>query len=633
MLQIIRDKITGWVAAVFLGVIALVFVFWGVDFQSAGSNYAAKVDGTKIPSETVRRAWQQRQSQLQQMMRSELPPDMVKSQQQAMLDEFVRSSLLSQRAEKYGYRVSDEALAERILEFPELQVDGKFSRDRYAMLLRQQGRTEPQFESELRSDLTIRQIQAGVVDSSFVAPYELDRRFALEKQEREIDYALIPTSEFADKVAVTDEQVQSWYDSHKDDYLLPETVDLQYIELTRAKAEAGVTVTENDLKDYYAQAKERFESPERRHARHILITAGEGVNDATAEKKAAELAASAKGGADFAQLAKDNSKDPGSAAQGGDLGWAQRGMFVGPFEEALFSMAPGEIRGPVKTQFGYHIIRLEEIEAGKVRPFDEVRSEIEAEYRKDRSQTIFYDESQKLADLAFSSLTELDSVAKATGLPVKTIAGFTREAGGGELAADPGVIEAAFSDEVLEQGRNSPLVTVGEDRALVLRVAAHKPAEPRPLADVRAQIEAQLKAQATRDAAEKKGMDALVKLQQGGAWTTVATETGLKPVGKRFVVRQDSVIPPAVVRAAFAAPSAGISEAKPHYGSVTTDDGNYAVFALSGVRSGDPSTEAASERVARKRRAEQQSGNEEFAAYVAEAERNAKIVRNEKVFE
>lgn len=632
MLQIIRDKITGWVAAVFIGVIAVVFVFWGVDFQSSGPGFAAKVDGEKIPSETVRRAWQQRQSQLQQMMRSDLPPEMVKSQQQAMLDEFIRTSLLSQRAEEFGYRISDEALAQRILEFPELQVDGKFSRDRYAMLLRQQGRTEPQFESELRSDLTIRQIQSGVVESAFVAPYELDRRFALEKQERELDYALIPTSEFADKIAVTDQQIQAWYDSHKDDYLLPETVDLQYIELTREKAEAGVTVTEDDLKDYYAQNKERFESPERRHARHILITTGEGVDDAAAEKKATQLATSAKGGADFAQLAKDNSKDPGSAAQGGDLGWAQRGMFVGPFEEALFSMTPGEIRGPIKTQFGYHIIRLEEVEAGQVQSFESVRSEIEAEYRKDRSQTIFYDESQKLADLAFTSLTELDSVAKATGLPVKTIKGFTRE-GGGELAADPGVIDAAFSEEVLEQGRNSPLVAVGEDRALVLRVTEHTPAEPRPLADVRAQIEAQLKTQAARDAAAKKGMDALVKLQQGEAWTTVATEAGLKPVGKRFVVRQDSIAPPTVVRAAFAAPSAGVSAAKPHYGSVTTDDGNYAVFALSGVRSGDASTEVANDRTVRKRRAEQQSGNEEFAAYVAEAERNAKIVRNEKVFE
>ena len=210
MLQTIRDKVSGWIATFFLGAIAVVFVFWGIDFKSGAGNFAAKVDGTKISSETIRRAWQQRQSQLQQMMRSDLPPDMVKSQQQALLDEYVRNTLLTQRAEKLGYRISDEELAKRILEFPQLQVDGKFSRDRYAMALRQQGRTEPQFEAELRSNLAVSQIQGGVIQSAFVAPYELDRRFALEKQQRELNYALIPTSEFSAQVNVTDEQVQAW---------------------------------------------------------------------------------------------------------------------------------------------------------------------------------------------------------------------------------------------------------------------------------------------------------------------------------------------------------------------------------------------------------------------------------------
>jgi peptidyl-prolyl cis-trans isomerase D len=631
MLQTIRDKVTGWFATVFLGVIAVVFVFWGIDFKSSAGNYAAKVNGTGISADVVRRAWQQRQSQLQQMMRAELPPDLVKSQQAQVLDEFVRNSLLTQRAEKMGYRISDAALAERITSIPQLQVDGKFDRDRYALLLRQQGQTEPQFEAQLRADMSIGLIQSGVMESAFVLPYELDRRYALEKQERELDYALIPTSEFADKINVTDEQIQAWYDGHKDSYLIPETVDLQYIELTRANAEGTVSVTDDELKDYYEQVKERFESPERRRARHILITTGDGLDDAAAQKKAAELAAQLKAGGDFAALAKQNSKDPGSAAQGGELGWAQRGMFVGPFEDALFSMNAGEIRGPIKSEFGYHIIQLEEIEQGKLRPFEEVRTELEAEYRKDRSQTVFYDESQKLADLSFSSLTELDSVAKQLQLPVKTIKGFTRE-GGGDLGNDPNVIEAAFSEEVLEQGHNSPLVTVGEDRALVLRVADHKAAEPRPLSEVRAQIEAQLKVQAARDAAADKGAKSLAKLQQGSSWTDVATELGLKPVGKRYVVRQDAIAPAAVVRAAFAAPSS-VTQEKPHYGSTATDDGNYAVFALTGVRQGDPSAETAAERKDRSRRQEQQVGAGEFAAYVAEAERNADVVRNDKVFE
>lgn len=631
MLQSIRDKITGWVAGLFLVVISVVFVFWGINFESSSSTYALKVNGEKVPIETVTRAWQQRLSQLQQMMRDELPESMRVMQQQALMDEFVRRTLLSQRAEQMGYRVSDAALAKQIVEFPQLQVDGEFSRDRYAMLLRQQGRSETQFEAELRSDMAIQQIQQGIVDTAFVAPYELDRRYALEKQQREVNYALIPTSDFTGQVAVTGEQIQAWYDTHKSSYLLPESVDLKYIELTRAQAESRVEVTEEALEQYYEQVKERFESPERRQARHVLIAVDGDVNDEAARKKAEELAAEAKGGADFAELAKENSQDPGSAQQGGDLGWAQRGMFVGPFEDALFAMQPGEIRGPIKTQFGYHIIKLEKIESGHVRPFAEVRAEIEADYRKDRAQTIFYDESQKLADQAFDSLTELDSVSQAMNLQVKTISAFTREGGGG--LANPEVIEAAFSEDVLERGQNSPLIAVGEDRAMVLRVANHQPSQAKPLAEVREQIETELRTNAAREAAQAKAAAVLAKLEQGASWDAVAAELKLNPAGKRFIGRQDGIAPQGIVNAAFDVAPSRISEAKPYYGDVLTDEGNYAVIAVSQVRNGEVSEESAEARTARRRRVDRQVGGEEFAAYVAETQRTAEVVRNNKIFE
>ncbi|HTJ17709.1 MAG TPA: SurA N-terminal domain-containing protein [Steroidobacteraceae bacterium] len=636
MLQTIRDKTSGIVATLFLGAVALVFIFWGahglVDFNMGPKTYAAKVDGERIPTETVRRAWQQRQSQLQQMLRNELPPDLVKSQQSALLDQFVQESLLKQRASRYGYHVSDQDLAARVMEYPQFQIDGKFSKDRYNAVVRASGLTESQFEAELQSGLLIDQLRNAVVESAFVAPYELDRRYAMEKQEREIDYALIAASSFEATTTITDEQVKKWYDQNQDKYLLPETVNLQYIELTREHAESGIQVTEPALKEYFEQVKDRFTTQERRHGRHILITVGEGVDDAAAKQKAEELTAKAKAGADFAQLAKDNSKDPGSAQQGGDLGWAQRGMFVGPFEDALFTMSIGEIRGPVKSDFGYHVIKLDEVEAGHVKTFEEAHAEVEADFRKDRAQNIFYDESQKLADQAFSALTELDSVGKALNLPVKTVTGFTRE-GGGEFGGEPSVIEAAFSDDVLDRRQNSPLVTVGEDRALVLRVTDHKAAEPRPLESVSAQIREQLKTQRMREAAAAQGAFAMARLQKGEPWASVASALKLTAVGKRFMNRQDSVAPPAIVRSAFLAPNTEFSEAKPYFGGVTTDDGNYAVYAVTQVRNADPSKEAATEKSARKRRAEVQSGQGEFAAYVDEAERTTKIVKNDKLFE
>lgn len=632
MLQTIRDKITGVVATLFLGAIALVFIFWGIDFKMGSQSFAAKVGRESISPDVVRRAWQQRQSQLQQMLRDELPPDMVKSQQAMLLDQFVQQALLKQRAERYGYRVSDQELAARVMEYPQFQIDGKFSQDRYNAMVRSSGLTAAGFEAELQEGLLIDQLRNAVVASAFVAPYELDRRYAMEKQEREIDYALIPATSFAATTSITDEQVKKWYEENQDKYLLPETVNLQYVELTREHAETGIEVTEQALKDYYDQVKDRFTSQERRHGKHILITVGDGVDDAAAKKKAEDLTAKAKGGADFAQLAKDNSKDPGSAQQGGDLGWAQRGMFVGPFEDALFAMSVGEIRGPVKSDFGYHVLKLEEVEAGHVKTFEEARAEVEADFRKDRAQNIFYDESQKLADQAFASLTELDSVAKQMNLQVKTVTGFTRE-GGGDFGPDPGVIEAAFSDDVLERRQNSPLVTVGEDRALVLRVTDHKAAEPRPFDSVSAQIREQLKTQRMREAAAAQGAFAMARLQKGEAWTGVTTALHLGAVGKRFMTRQDGVTPPAIVRAAFGAPNNEISEAKPYFGGVTTDDGNYAVYTVTQVRNADPTKEAAAEKTARKRRAEAQTGNEEFAGYVGEAERTTKIVKNDKLFE
>lgn len=632
MLQTIRDKVTGWIAWIFLGAIAIVFIFWGIDFGTGVVTYAAKVDGERISAQEVRRAWQMQQSRLQQMMRAELPEALVKSQQSAILDQFVRQSLLEQRARKFGYRVSDAALAQRVMEMPEFQVDGKFSKDRYNALLRSSGLSEAQFEEDLRSDTLIRQVQTGIVDSAFALPYELDRRFALEKQEREVDYALIAAKDFMDQITVTDDEIQKWYEEHQSEYMLPEKVDLQYLELTRDRAASAIEVTEEALREYYEQVKEKYQTPERRRARHILITTDDGLDEAAAEKKAADLLAKAQSGEDFAKLAKENSKDPGSAAQGGDLGWAERGMFVAPFEEALFGMTVGELRGPVKTQFGYHVLKLEEIEPGHLRSFDDVRTELETEYRRERSDALFYEQTQKLGDLAFESLTELESVAKALGLELKTVANVTREGGEG-LPPNPQIIEAAFSEDVLERGQNSPLIEVDENHAMVLRVTRHVPAEPRPLAEVREQIVSAIKTQAARDAATAKGQDALARLEKGEAWSDVASSLGLSAVGKRFITRQDGIAPAAVVDAVFAVNSGEISPDKPHHGGTSTADGNYAVFSVTEVRNADPSVETPDAKTSRRNLAQRQLGNEEFAAYVREAEANAKIVKNERIFD
>ncbi len=631
MLQQIRDKITGWVAGVFIGVIAIVFIFWGIQFEGAGNTSAAQVNGESIPVPMVRRAWQNRLSELQRASRDELPAELVASEQQLLLQQFIRREVLLQHAAELGYRVSDEQLARALQEIPALQVDGVFSRDRYAALLQQQGRSEAEFEDEFRRDLELSQLRNGILVSSFVTPSELSRRVALEDESREADFLLLPASRYAEAVTVPPERVASYYEEHKAEFMTEETVALQYLELRLADIASEVDVTEQELREYYEQiAPERFVAPERRRASHILLESGD--DDAAARARADELLKQLEQGADFAALARENSDDPGSKEQGGDLGWATRESYVAPFAEALFdpSLKAGELRGPVRTQFGYHLIRLEEVEDAHQRSFDEVRDELETDFRNDRAQAIFYERSQELADEAFSALTELETVAQKTGLDLGTVERFTRN-GGGPFEAERKVIEAAFSKDVLDDRQNSPALSLGDDRVVVLRVTDHQLPEQRSLDSVREAIEAELGMQAALEAAEDEGRALVARLDQGETLAEVAESLGLE-TGGRASVRRSAALPPELVAGIFAAPKPADGARSTGVATLASDE--VAVFTVYGVRPG--ALDAPEQLVMlgeRARRAGAVAAASEFDAYLGELERTAEIKTNPKLWE
>jgi peptidyl-prolyl cis-trans isomerase D len=631
MLQKIRDKISGWFAALFLGAIAVVFIFWGIRFESGPTSAAAKVNGESISVEQVRRAWQERQTQLQQAARNELPEAVVKAEQKKLLEQFVNREVLVQHVTRMGYRVSDADIAREIEAIPALQVEGKFSRDRYAALLRQQGRTEPQFEQEFRRDTQVAQLENGIAISSFTTPGELGRRIALEGETREFDHFTIAAAPFAAGIVVTPAETQAYYERNTAKYVTPETVSLQYVELKAADVAATVVVTDEALHQYYDQvAAERYIDPERRRARHILVESGS--DDAAAKKKAEEIYARAKAGEDFGKLASENSDDPGSKSQGGELGWATRESYVQPFADALFSMQKDEIRGPVKTQFGYHVIQLEDLQPQHQRSFDEVRAELEGDYRSEQAQSLFYEKSQQLADDAFASLSELDSVAKKHGLTLATVEGYTRQ-GGGPFADNRKVIDAVFSDEVLQERQNSPAITVTDEDVVVLRVTDYKPAAQRPLDEVRAGIEATLREQGARKAAEAAALADAAKIDSGAALTDVAKEAGAVPAGASIVGRTAEGVEPALRKAVFTAarPAPGKASA----GTAVLASGDVAVFAVIAVRAGTapvgPDAGLQLSQIAQT--GARAAARAEFAAYVKELERTAKITLNEKVFE
>jgi peptidyl-prolyl cis-trans isomerase D len=633
MLQKIREKISGPFAVFFLGAIAVVFIFWGVQFESSLTTAAATVNGKDIPSPVIRQAWQDRQTELQQAVRDELPPEVIRTEQEKLLDDYITRELLVQRANQSGYRVSDRELAEAIQKIPSLQVDGVFSRDRYAALLRQQGRTEPDFEREFRRDLETSQLQNAIAISAFVTPGELLRRVQLEAETRDVAYAVVPAARFAGQVQVTPADVAAYFDKNKSEFMTQETLSLQYLQVNLADIAAGVQVTEEGLRKYYEEtAADRNAVPERRRASHILVEAGS--DPAKAKAQAEALLARLKAGEDFAQLARANSDDPGSKAAGGDLGWAPREAYVKEFSDALFAMSRGEIRGPVQTQFGFHILRLEDIEQPHVRSFEEVRAELEPEFRREQAQSAFYEKSQQLADEAFAVLTELDSVAVKLGLPLQVVDGYTRQ-GGGALGNDRKLIEAAFSNEVLQERQNSQPVAIGDDKVVVLRVIDHKTPQQRPLAEVQDEIMARLREDRARAAADSAAKALAAKINAGESLATVAATVGATPAAAQSVTRSGPTaadaapMVPELVKAAFLAPRPATGKASA--GVATLASGDSAVFVVSAVQPGtlaalgpDPGEFT--------RGYSGQKASLEIESYVGELRSNAKIKRNAQLW-
>ncbi|MBS0395644.1 MAG: SurA N-terminal domain-containing protein, partial [Proteobacteria bacterium] len=531
MLQWINDrmKVIGWI---FILPLALVFAVWGVqgivNFTSS-QDRGLKVNGEDVNVDRIRQVYQEQYAQLSRLYPDEVPADVKKSTQDALVEEFVNTTLLAQKVKALRYHVSDADVLESIQRYPAFQVGGQFSKDAYYGLLRAQGYSPERFEAERREELRSRSLEVGLFVSSFATARELSQSQALLGEKRELAYAVLPLARFLAAAKPDEAAVKAYYEAHQESFKTPDSVHLSYVELKVADIEKAVVVDEPAIKGYFETVKDRYLEPERREARHILIQG----QDEAAKKKAEEVyALAAKPGADFAALAKQYSQDAGSAAQGGDLGFAERSFFVGPFADAVFTMQPGQVKGPVKTQFGYHVIKLEAIQPGKIKPFDEIRPELEREYRKAEADRRFGELQEKLEQLAFESSGSLEPVAKALGVAVRDVPEFYKGLAGDALAQNTKVVQAAFSADVLG-GQNSRPIELTPGDVVVLRASDRRLPAQQPLEAVRAKAtdgaRAQLAEQAAKAAAEK-----LASAVAGGAkWDAALQPLGpLAPAGK-----------------------------------------------------------------------------------------------------
>ena len=635
MLQRIRDSLHGqrWLAYIIVGLLALVFAAWGaygiVNLDFGWSNFAAKAEGREISLEEAREAWMREQMLRQQQLGTEIPEDLQRQLQDQLLETLVRQSLLAQRTQELGYRVTDKALHEAIRNVPAFQVDGKFSPDAAKAVLAQQGISAAAFEADMRRSLRMAQIESGIRMSDFVTPREADRLRSLEEEQREVRYVVLPAEKFAGGAQIDAATVEAYYREHQDRYLTPESVRLRYAELRLDQLSAQVPVTEKDIREAYEEAKDRFTKPERRHGRHILIRIDDDTDDAAARKRAEDVLAQLKAGKDFAELARQYSEDPGSASSGGDLGWAEKSTFVGPFGDALFSMSVGEVRGPVKTDFGYHIIRLEDIQPAATQTFEEARPSLEAQLRSDMAADRFGDIHEQLEARLSVSGGDLDALAKEFDMKTGEVEQFLRGSGGAPLGAAPELLEVVFSPSVLEERHIGGPVVLGEDRLVLVKVEEHRKPAPRPLAEVRDSIVAAIRRERGTEAALEAARAAQAKLDAGTSFDEVAKQLGVKAEPARFIGRTDPSVPAEIRSMVFDSPKPA---GKPVNRVIELDAGGAALVSVTKLRVEPPSTDPQL-RAQWARQVAARHGYGDAVAYIEEMRRRADVVKNPRAFE
>jgi peptidyl-prolyl cis-trans isomerase D len=627
MLQTIHDKLTGWVAGVVLGAIGLVFVFWGINWTLGAPNYAAKVNGIEIPTNEVRQAYQQQLARFERQTNAPLDDLQRNEIKRHVLDQYVDGEAIITRADDLGYRVTDAELLKAMAEVPAFQVDGKFDGAHAVAVLKAEGRSVTEIEDLFRRDVKLKQLDTALSLSSFATASELTRLRALTRQQRELAWFTVPAARYAAEATPDEAAIKAYYEAHKAEYMTPETVTLRYVEVSLAGLESQVVVDDARLKAYYdeqmAKTPERFSQPEKRDVSHILLQSTDPKEDAAVKAKAEALLKRARSGEDFAKLAKEFSQDPGSADMGGDLGMSDRKAFVAPFADAAWAMKVGDITGPVKTQFGYHILKLNAIQPATVKTFDQSRAELETDYRRDEAERLFSAAQDQLADAALQNTADIDVVARKAGLKVHEIANFSRIDGGGELGKSAPVIEAAFSQDVLD-GRLSPTVEVDKGRGVVMRATDHKPAEQKPLDAVRTEVIAAWKNQRGAELAAAAAADAVKRLTAGENWDAVAKSLGAAAKPAAFVSRTDQAVPRDIRRDAFNGPKPGD---KPVYADLKLDNGDAAVLAVLAVRE-DPSGDAKGEDARLRRQYAQQAAGGEAQEYAMAARADAKVTLN-----
>lgn len=464
MLDFIRKGASSWMIKFLLGAIVIVFIFWGVgSFRSQRMDVVAKVNGEKILTETFQYEYNQTLEQYSKMFGGSIPESMLKQLniKQQVLDNLINKALIRQKAAEMGIRVSDQEVQQAILGIPVFKVNGVFDRRAYESALRNARLTPAGFENQVRETLLMEKLRAMLGAGLAVPDAEAKEHYRYKNQEINIAFVKVDSSQCEPEVKYTDEELTQWFDAHSEQYRTAPQIQLSYLLFDIASAERDANVTDAEITQWYEEHKQDYHKDEQRRARHILIKIPENASDEEVQakkKKADEVLAKIRNGADFAEVAKEFSEDPGSGQKGGELGYFTRNSMVKPFADKVFSMKKGEVSEPVRTRFGWHIILLEDIKPEHTQPIEEVKEEIKKRLARQKANKVVWDRANAAYD-EIIQMGSLEDFAKASGLSLKTTPMFSKSSPPAVLGRDPELLNNIFA---LSKGELTSLLDVPE---------------------------------------------------------------------------------------------------------------------------------------------------------------------------
>jgi peptidyl-prolyl cis-trans isomerase D len=592
MLQLIREKTSGFIAIFIVSALVISFALWGVGsyFGESGEVVALSVNDTDVKLREYQRVYQTVSRQWQEFIKERggsLDDELVKKQ---TLESLIERELVNQVGDELGLRVSANQVRSVINELQAFHGANGFDNSVYERAIAQIGYTPQMFELKIQEDMRSEQIQSAISESVFVTENEVNYVAGLQYQSRDISYAIISSDKLKEEMTISEEEIKSFYETNSRDYLDPEKVKIAYVELSLQKIAAGLDVTEEAIRTFYTSNKADYDVEDQRKIRHITIATDEDASEEQidiAKKRAEELIAILKGGMSFDELAEKHSDDPGPKVEVSQLGFLTKGIMSEAVDEVMFSLAEGEISDPIVSDKSVDVVMVESIKGGEKNTFEDTREQAEEAYRTSLAENQFFEAIDQLANLAYEHPDTLEIAAEDLEIPVSESEFFDRNSQSDPLLSDPKIMAASFSEDVLN-GNNSEVIEIGTNRVVVLRMLERKPEKRIDLDEVRERIVTRMKYEQARDQIKNQGESVLAKLKDGVSVEEVATEYSIDWKNGTAIKRDNTGTNRSVLRTAFklGRPEAG----KMVYGGTSLGSGDYAVVIVKDVKDPDASS-------------------------------------------